>query len=146
MKRTICVILALMFVTCAHAQTQTKNYVEGLVTSLIPDNDAYLVSPLSVRTVLNAIIVAMCSIGDAANCPASAIAGGGGGGGGGSYTGPLSGLAAAIPSPVEGTSFAYITDAVSCVFGAGVTGGATPSLVPGCPIQYAGSSFGWVAY
>lgn len=52
----------------------------------------------------------------------------------------VAGLATAFPSPTEGQG-AYVTDAVSCVFGAGLTGGG--SGVPGCTVHYNGSA--WTA-
>ena len=52
----------------------------------------------------------------------------------------VAGLAILFPSPVEGQT-AYVTDAVSCVFGASVTGGGIN--VPGCPVHWDGAA--WVA-
>lgn len=52
----------------------------------------------------------------------------------------VAGLAVLFPSPTIGQR-AYVTDAVSCVFGAGVTGGAAG--VPGCPVNWNGTA--WVA-
>ena len=52
----------------------------------------------------------------------------------------VSDLTTRFPSPVIGQP-AVVTDAVSCVFGAGVTGGATG--VPGCPVYWNGRA--WVA-
>lgn len=56
------------------------------------------------------------------------------------YVGTVAGLAAAFPTPTEGQP-AYVTDAVSCVFGAGLTGGGVS--VPGCSIHWNGTA--WTA-
>ena len=62
------------------------------------------------------------------------------GGGGSAVVTTVAGLATAFPSPAIGDQ-AMVTDAISCVFGAGVTGGAVG--VPSCPVFWNGSA--WAA-
>lgn len=52
----------------------------------------------------------------------------------------VAGLVTAFPSPTAGQA-AFVTDAASCVFGAGLTGNAAG--VPGCPVHWNGSK--WTA-
>lgn len=62
-----------------------------------------------------------------------------GGGGGNLTVTTVAGLATAFPSPAAGNQ-AYVTDAVSCVFGAGLTGAGAI----GCRVWYQQSSAVWV--
>lgn len=70
MRKFIGAIVALLaLASLAHAQVQTRSYVDSLITSLIPDNDTNAVSPANVRSVLTAIVDSSCFLGDANACP-----------------------------------------------------------------------------
>jgi hypothetical protein len=117
---------------CLHASSF------GVVTGTGSDcGGGGTVTSVAITAGANVTTSGTCSGSTIINCTVNAA------GAGGSVVTTVAGLATAFPSPGEGQQ-AYVTDAVSCVFGAGLTGGA--SSVPGCPVQYAGGSFGWVAY
>lgn len=73
MRRLLLAIAALLVCTCAHAQVQTKSYIDNLTASLIPDNNTNAVSPANVRSVLNVISASMCGIAVPGDCPINGV-------------------------------------------------------------------------